>query len=170
MSDEELLEIAASGDELSAEAEQAFEAELAHRNIVPPMQDERLEVSDEVRDLVVIARYVNLVEAQLAQSALISAGIRAVMWDDNMVRMDWGAIPALGGIRLVVDRPEAAAAQEILNTPAPAATDGGEDEAFESPKCPNCGSAETFLDYSDDPTIERWRCDACDQSWTSRTN
>jgi hypothetical protein len=158
MSDEELLEIAASGDDMMPEAQGALDAELDGRNLrgelavrlapsempakhapilmfpdptpssfsvlqwepefvdpmlVPALPDE------EGRDLVLIARFRDLVPAQLAQGALQSAGIDAILLDENMVRVDWLVSNAIGGIRLVVDRDEAAAAVEILRSPPP---------------------------------------------------
>jgi hypothetical protein len=158
MSDEELLEIALSGDEMMPEAQSALEGELDVRNLrddlaarqtpletpaknatllmfpnqqptpfavlqwepefVDPTRAPALH-EDEGRDLVLIARFRDLVPAQLAQGALQSAGIDAILLDENMVRVDWLVSNAIGGIRLVVDREESAAAVEILRSPPP---------------------------------------------------
>ena len=167
MSDDELLEIAASGDDLVAEARRALDVELDRRNLrgelaakqsaavvaaqssvdsdsndeepehagallwEPQFMDpSRLPVvsSDEGRDQVVIARFRDLVPAQLAQGALQSAGIDAQLLDDNMIRLDWFASHAIGGVRLVVAREDAEPAAEILQAPTPQITDVGEPE------------------------------------------
>jgi hypothetical protein len=158
MSNEELLEIALSGDEMMPEAQSALDSELDGRNLrgelalrqaPPEMPAKRAPVlmfpdqqhppfsallwepefvdptvvpalaDEQGRDLVLIARFRDLVPAQLAQGALQSAGIDAILLDENMVRVDWLVSNAIGGIRLVVDREESAAAVEILRSPPP---------------------------------------------------
>src|SRR4051812_42831462 len=86
MSDEELLEIAASGDEMIPEAETALRAELQRRNLEEAVPDESI---TEHRDLVLVERFRDLTAAQLAQGALKSAGIEAILRDENVVRLDW---------------------------------------------------------------------------------
>lgn len=69
----------------------------------------------ETVDLVVVGTYLNIVEAEIACSALVAAGIPAMLRRDDC----GGVRPSLwlGGIGLLVRAHDAGAAAEILNTP-----------------------------------------------------
>ena len=49
---------------------------------------------------------------------LESAGIEAFLFDDNMVRLDWFAVNALGGIKLRVDADKVEEANRVLEESA----------------------------------------------------
>src|SRR5258708_23486918 len=89
MSDEELGQIAESGDELSAVAQEAFHAEVARRGldmaIAPPRGEDVLEFNDAVT----LRQFRHLPEALLAKGSLKRAGIQAYLLEDTRIRMDW---------------------------------------------------------------------------------
>jgi hypothetical protein len=72
---------------------------------------------DEVegREMVRIRRFLVLPEALLAKSRLESAGIECILADDNMVRINWPNL--LGGVGLLVNGEDAAAATAIVDEP-----------------------------------------------------
>lgn len=69
--------------------------------------------------LVVIRRFRDLIEAELAKGKLKSAGISSFIADENIVRMDWFYSNAIGGLRLLVEPEDAEAAHAILDEPIP---------------------------------------------------
>ncbi len=155
----------------SADMDEADEDEDGDEDLLEPDAPEH-------RDLVLIERFRDLTDAQLAQGALLSAGIDAVLCDENMVRMDWLYSNAIGGIRLAVDRENENAALEILATPAPAAIDTGDGDPFRHPECPNCRSTETFFKELDEKWSKaslwfipvpvgrnEWHCESCGHYW-----
>jgi hypothetical protein len=182
MSDDELLEIAASGDDLAAEAEEAFESELKKRQILADAESLRAEAvkaklpverapqpgdppeSDPVvegdleggvmesRELVVIDRFRDLIPAQLAQGALRSAGIDSVLRDENLIRLDWFWSNLIGGVRLEVEPRDVEPAMEILRSPTPASIDTGDGVPYTHLVCPRCNSTETSFEEID----KRW--------------
>ncbi len=178
LSDAALLELASSGDELVPEAEAALEAELKRRNLDVPHSSESV---TEHRDLVLIDRFRDLTAAQLAQGALESAGIDAVLRDENVVRLDWFYSNAIGGIRLEVDRENAEAAAEILNQQVPSSFEANGEE-FHRELCPACHSAETEFESISKPLSvtamwlgfpipvpkNKWHCEACGLEWEER--
>lgn len=115
MSEPELMELARGYDSLVEPAQTALRAEFAKRNLEPPLIEEPAEVTS--RNLVTVASYRDLPNADLARAALQSAGIAAWIQDDNLVRMDWFYSNAIGGIRLQVEAADAEAAREILEQP-----------------------------------------------------
>ncbi len=163
MSDEELSEIAKSGDELSTIAHEAFLAEIAKRGleieIFPPPGEDVFEFNETVT----LRQFRDLPEALLAKGSLESAGIQAYLIDDNMIRMDWFISNLLGGIKLKVHPEDAEAAQEILNQPIPTMLDVEGAGVFEQPKCPACQSLDlTYLEK------RGWICSTCGNEWADQ--
>lgn len=117
--DEELEQIASSGDELSAVAHEALQAEATKRGLNLVIAAPRGEDVFEFNETVTVRQFRDLPEALLAKGSLESAGIEAYLVDDNMIRMDWFISNLLGGIKLKVRPMDAAAANEILNQPPP---------------------------------------------------
>jgi ribosomal protein S27E len=161
MSDEELREIADSGDDLSAIAREAFQAEVARRGlkitIAPPSGEDVFEFNETVT----LRQFRDLPEALLAKGSLESAGIQVYLVDDNMIRMDWFISNLLGGIKLKVRAEDAEAASEILNQPIPEMIDVEGVGNFEQPKCPRCQSLDvTYMEY-----MHAWTCSACGNEW-----
>ena len=77
---------------------------LAERAVGKPMSGE----------LETVARFIDLTHAQGARSALESAGVESFLRDENISSLDWGLMPALGGLRLEVREPDLERAREIL--------------------------------------------------------
>jgi hypothetical protein len=179
MSDEELAQIAASGDELSASAHEALQAEAAKRGlnllIAPPQGEDVFEFNKTV----MLRQFRDLPEALLAKGSLESAGIQAYLVDDNMIRMDWFISNLLGGIKLKVHPKDAAAANEILNQPIPETLDFEGGGSFEQPKCPRCQSLDISFEELNKPVAyitayagvpipaykQGWTCHACGKEW-----
>jgi Putative prokaryotic signal transducing protein len=179
MSDEELAQIADSGDELSDVAQEAFQAEVARRGLKLSVAPPRGEDVFELNDTVILRQFRDLPEALLAKGSLESAGIQAYLLDDNMIRMDWFISNLLGGIKLKVRAEDAEAASEILNQPIPETLDVEGVGNFEQPKCPRCQSLDVSCEelnktfsyiaaYAGVPIPvykKGWTCHACGNEW-----
>jgi hypothetical protein len=179
MSDEELVRIAESGDELSAAGQESLQDEIARRGLKiavtpPPGFD-----VPELNETVTLRQFRDLPEALLAKGSLESAGIQAYLVDDNMIRMDWFISNLLGGIKLKVRAEDAEAANEILNQPIPESVDVEGFGEYEQPKCPRCQSLDIsfqelnkFLSFGSAyvglpvPVHKQaWTCHACGNEW-----
>ena len=161
MSDEELGQIAESGDELSTAAQVAFRAEIARRGLKIEIAPPRGEDVFEFNETVTLRQFRDLPEALLAKGSLESAGIQAYLVDDNMIRMDWFISNLLGGIKLKVRAEDAEVASEILNQPIPEVLDVEGVGDFQQPKCPRCQSLDVTY------VLEKcgWTCDDCGNEW-----
>lgn len=182
MSDEELRQIAESGDELSVAARDAFQAEAAKRGLKIEIAPPRGEDVFELNETVTLRQFRDLPEALLAKGSLESAGIQAYLVDDNMIRMDWFISNLLGGIKLKVRAEDAEAANEILNQPIPETLDVEGVGNFEQPKCPRCQSLDVsceelnkaisyFTAYAGVPVPvykRGWICHACGNEWAEQ--
>ena len=163
MSDEELGQIADSGDELSAIAHAAFQAEATKRGLKIEIAPQRGEDIFEFNETVTLRQFRDLPDALLAKGSLESAGIQVYLVDDNMIRMDWFISNLLGGIKLKVRAEDAEAASEILNQPIPAMLDVEGVGNFEQPRCPRCQSLDVaFIEH-----MHGWTCRACGNEWKS---
>src|SRR5260370_36026199 len=140
MSDEELGQIADSGDELSTAAQEAFQAEVARRGLKMEMAPPRGKDVFEFNETVTLRQFRDLPDALLAKGSLESAGRQAYLVDDNMIRMDWFISNLLGGIKLKVRVEDACVASQILNQPIPAMLDVEGLGEFEQPPCPHSQS------------------------------
>jgi hypothetical protein len=164
MSDEELGQIADSGDELSAFAQEALMAEAAKRGLKMAIAPPRGEDVFEFNETVTVRQFRDLPEALLAKGSLESAGIQAYLVDDNMIRMDWFISNLLGGIKLKVHPEDAEAASEILNQPIPEILDVEGVGDVEQPKCPRCQSLDVaYMEYK-----QGWTCSACGNEWNEQ--
>jgi hypothetical protein len=179
MSDEQLGQIADSGDELSAIAQEAFRAEVARRGLKMEMAPLRGEDVFEFDETVTLRQFRDLPDALLAKGSLESARIQAYLVDDNMIRMDWFISNLLGGIKLKVRAEDAEAASEILNQPIPEMLDVEGIGNFEQPKCPRCESLDVSYEELNKPIAyvtayagvpvpvykKGWACHACGNKW-----
>jgi hypothetical protein len=161
MSDEELAQIADSGDELSAAAHEALQAEVIKRGLSLTIAPPRGEDVYEYNDTVTLRQFRDLPEALLAKGSLESAGIQAYLVDDNMIRMDWFISNLLGGIKLKVRSEDAEAATGILNQPIPETLDVEGVGSVEQPKCPRCQSLDVTYVLEKRACV----CDACGNNW-----
>ena len=64
-------------------------------------------------ELETVATFNDLTQAQSARSALESAEIESFLLDETTGSIDWGLLPALGGLRLQVRRADVAGAREV---------------------------------------------------------
>jgi hypothetical protein len=129
--------------------------------------------------LVILRRFRDLPEAMLAKGTLASSGIEGYFVDDNMVRMDWFISNLIGGIKLMVRPEDLAAANEVLSQPIPEGIDYGEEERYEQPKCPRCGSIDITFEELNKPlsygsawvgfplpiSSPKWKCETCGAKW-----
>ena len=64
------------------------------------------------RDLLLLARYLDPMEAHMARGCLVAAGIPAVIADDNMSNQPM--VPVMGGVRVLVPESYLQQSQEVL--------------------------------------------------------
>jgi len=114
MSDVALTEFAADSASLTELAREVLRAELATRSLeasLSPLSEtpETIESPGNLPQfsgpLVMVKRFRDMPEAQIAESLLDSAGIDCFLADENTIRMDWLWSNMLGGFKLMV-RPE----------------------------------------------------------------
>lgn len=93
-------------------------------------------------ELVTIARFRDLAEAELARGKLEAEGIPAFLADQYLVGLDWNYSNAVGGVRLQVPLEWAEEARDILKADNSAAVSELQTSSLFSQKdsCPSCGS------------------------------
>jgi hypothetical protein len=200
--DGELEKVAGQAYELTGVAREALRAEMTRRGLSaalvenapvapapppmpgdpPPPEPPPVEALPggklEMRDMVIIRKFRDLPEALFAKGSLESAGIECTMVDDNMVRLDWFISNLLGGVKLQVNREDAADAEEILSQPIPENFDVTGIGDYQQPRCPKCQSLNiNFQEVSPAAYVSAylnvpipfhrraWRCHSCDAEW-----
>jgi hypothetical protein len=204
--DGELEKVAGQAYELTERAREALRAELTKRGLsielvehapAPPapspamgdpapeplpdesLPDESLAVGElELRNRVVIRHFRDLPEALLAKGSLDSSGIECALVDDNVVRLDWFWSNLMGGVKLAVDREDAALAEEVLSQPIPESFDVSGVGEYVQPRCPKCDSLDinfqemepaayvtAYLNVPIPFHRRAWRCHNCDAEW-----
>jgi hypothetical protein len=122
MADGEIEAIAEDEVSLTAVALQVLHEEIARRGLDHLLSD-RDKSQDEAADatelepLVTIRSFGDVMQAWLAKSNLESSAIECNLVDDNMVRLHWGMVNVLGGVKLQVKREDAEVALELLEQP-----------------------------------------------------
>jgi hypothetical protein len=185
LADGELEKLAAEAEDLTEVAKQALEAEITRRRLqltsempTPTAPPTNLGEPDQA-GLVIVGRFRDLPEALLAKGSLESAGIKCVLGDDNMIRMDWFISNLLGGIKLQVAEEDAAAALEILSQPIPDVLEVEGVGSCTQPSCPKCGSLDIGFEELNRTVAytsawiglplplrsESWKCYACGARW-----
>jgi hypothetical protein len=132
----------------------------------------------ELRNRVMIRQFRDLPEALLAKGSLDSAGIECALVDDNVIRLDWFWSNLMGGVKLVVDREDAAVAEEVLSQPIPEHFDVSGVGEYEQPHCPKCNSLDinfqemepaayvtAYLNVPIPFHRRAWRCHNCNAEW-----
>jgi hypothetical protein len=131
-------------------------------------------------ELIVVRRFRDLLEAELAKGKLQSVGIDCFVADENTVRMDWFWSNAIGGLRLLVKPEDAETATALLDEPIP--DEIAQDDpslAYTQPHCPKCGSLDVSFETLDRPLSytlmffnvafpvgkHNWKCQACGVEW-----
>ncbi len=201
--DGELEKVATEAYELTDLAREALKAEIARRGLgvalvenapviarkklpvmpgdpPPPRPQKEPQAPDgefELRNLVTIRKFRDLTEALLAKGSLESAGIDAVLTDENVVRLDWFWSNLMGGIKLNVDSENAEAANSILDQPIPENFDVSDIGEYDQPRCPKCRSLDVNFKELDPAAYvslvlvpvpfhrRAWRCHSCRAEW-----
>jgi|SRR5271166_3049813 len=200
--DGELEKIAGQAYDLTDLAREVLQAELRRRGLATELADAPPAPKEEppvIRDtpppppaklpapaadhqlhrMVTIRQIRDLPEALLAKGSLESAGVEAVLTDDNVIRLDWFWSNLLGGIKLSVAPEDAEDADEILEQPIPEGFVVAGVGEYQQPHCPNCQSLDvTFRELNRPlsyltlwlnlpiPIYRRaWRCYSCRAEW-----
>jgi hypothetical protein len=124
MPDGEIKEIAEDEASLTDVAREVLHDEIARRGLDHLLSDRdksQYEAADatESEPMVTIRSFGDVMQAWLAKSNLESAGIECNLVDDNMVRLHWGIVHVLGGVKLQVKPEDAEMALELLEQPVP---------------------------------------------------
>jgi hypothetical protein len=201
--DGELEKVAGQAYELTDLAREALKAEIARRGLGvelvesppiiagkelptmpgdppsprPPTEPSMSDGEFELRNLVTIRKFRDLPEALLAKGSLDSAGIDAVLTDENVVRLDWFWSNLMGGIKLNVDPENVEVANSILDQPIPENFDVPGIGEYNQPRCPNCQSLDVNFQELDPAAYvslalvpvplhcRAWRCHSCRAEW-----
>jgi hypothetical protein len=121
MADGEIEEIAEDEASLTGVAREALHDEIARRGLDHLLsdQDKPQDEAEQPEPMVTICSFGDVMQAWLAKSNLDSAGIECRLVDDNMVRLYWGIVNVLGGVKLQVKPEDAEVALELLEQPVP---------------------------------------------------
>ncbi len=94
-------------------------------------------------ELIVLARYNDIPDAELARGELEANGIQSVIFDENTINAQWLYAQAMGGMRLMVRARDASTAAEILGLPPISAGELAQEAGeTEEAKCPKCGNGD----------------------------
>jgi hypothetical protein len=129
--------------------------------------------------LVMVKRFRDLPEAQVAESILDASGIDCFLADETTIRMDWLWSNLLGGFKLMVRPEDQLAALELLNQPIPESFTVGAQVPYRQPRCPKCRSLDVSFQELNRriafPSIlvgvpvplkkKGWCCHACQHRW-----
>jgi predicted RNA-binding Zn-ribbon protein involved in translation (DUF1610 family) len=132
--------------------------------------------------VVVVERFRDVADAELANSALEAAGIQSFLADANVVGVVWTYSNAVGGIRLMVADEDLEAARSILQTDQSGELELSEAERAVSDRCPTCGSLDIVVEKGSRKTAAlmlwtilplwiwrtRARCRNCGNVWKPR--
>lgn len=199
--DGRLEKIAAQAYELSDVAREALRAELAKRGIStplaeeapevpagphgvgdpplePPPQQDRIDGEFAFRPRITLRKFRDLPEALMARSSLEASEIDCALVDENVVRLDWFWSNLMGGVKLLVDPEDAAAANDVLAQPIPEQLDVSGMGVYEQPRCPSCGSLDVnfreiaplayvlmWVNFPLPFHRKAWRCHTCNVQW-----
>ena len=118
-SDVALAELAADAGSLTDSARDALRSELTKRSLpvdlAKPDNAQPIQQRQISGPLVMVKRFRDLPEAQIAESILDSAGIDCFLADENTIRMDWLWSNLLGGFKLMVRPEDLDAATQLLD-------------------------------------------------------
>lgn len=133
-------------------------------------------------ELVTIATFRDVHQAELAHGKLAAAGITSFLANENIVRLNWFWSTAVGGVKLQVSEDDVQTATGLLHMPVPPGFEPDEvGEKYESPRCPECGSQDisyrapqrwmslVLLWFTGLPVYipagSQWRCEECGAQW-----
>ncbi len=127
--------------------------------------------------LVTIATFSQVIEAQLAKTRLEADSIEVFISNENIVSMNWLLSGAVGGAKLLVRKEDEDRAKEILNENYKGELTENE---YDIIKCPQCGSENTsfekfskriaflswlLLTFPIPYLKKKWRCRECGFEW-----
>ena len=112
MTDLELQEVGQDPDALTDWARKALQQEMSKRGLAWP--ETKIGATTEGSKPVVLRQYRDITEAMIDKTTLDSAGIECVLYDDNLVRLDWFISNAIGGVKLAVAENDAEEAAHVL--------------------------------------------------------
>ena len=181
MSDAELRRLADEAWSLTETGKESLRAELTSRGLefaLATTEVAALEAASS--NVVTLRKFRDLPEALLAKGFLESAGVESFLMDETTIRMDWLWSNLLGGVKLCVNREDAAAATQILSQEIPEkfTLEGAED--FQQPRCPECQSLDISFEDLNKPatyasafllglpiqiSCRRWNCQTCGYIW-----
>jgi hypothetical protein len=180
MSEGELQKLAEVAGSLTDDVRDALRAELSRRGLDLELRDSAAAPENiELRNQVKLRQFGELHEALLARSILESAGVECFLGDDNLIRMDWFWSNLLGGVKLLVRREDAEAAEGLLAEGNPATSGAAAANLSSQSFCPGCQSAGVpFEELTKSAAVgfaqrmpvplsrRRWKCPSCGREWT----
>jgi hypothetical protein len=145
---------------------------------VTDFDDPRPDEQD-LSSFVLLRRFLNRPEAEVARSVLESTGMKCVLRDRAVLAALRGDSGSLGAIELCVGPDDVAEATKILDQPLCESFEVDGIGTFKQPRCPNCGSLDISLYDWDkwlvgvilvDPRVVQrsgrsWLCHSCRQEW-----
>ena len=151
-----------------------FSYNLAVTDFNDPRPDEQ-----DVSSFVLLRRFLNRPEAEVARSVLESTGMRCVLRERAALSALRGESGSLGGIELRVSADDVAEAAKILDQPLCESFEVEGIGTYEQPRCPNCRSLDISLyDWdkrlvglvlADPRVVQRsgrsWLCHSCRHEW-----
>lgn len=117
MADGEIQQIAEDEALLTSVAQQVLHEEIARRGLDCDKSQDQAPDAPEPESMVTIRSFGDVMQAWLAKSNLESAAIECRLVDDNMVRLHWGIVNVIGGVKLQVKPEDAEVALELLEEP-----------------------------------------------------
>lgn len=119
MADGEIEEIAEDAASLTDVARQVLHDEITRRGLDHLLSDwdKPQDEAAEPEPMVTIRSFGDVMQAWLAKSNLESSAIECRLVDDEMVRLHWGIVNVLGGVKLQVKPEDAEVALELLEQP-----------------------------------------------------
>ena len=131
-------------------------------------------------NLIKIATFSHIIDAQPAKTKLELKGIECFIVDERILSKDWLYPYVVGGINLEVNERDVERAIEILHQ-----TDSMEDVVSENnePHCPNCNSSDVHYEKFSQRFVftswlhlsipfpflrKKWRCWKCGYPWKTK--
>jgi hypothetical protein len=153
----------------------------APSSALPTVRYERRVVSN----LVTIAVYTHVVEAQIARSLLVAHEVEAFVPDEHLATLNPHVLGASGGVRLQVGTLDAERALAILGDVDGEDQDEQDDEAHQDgPACPRCGARYAYFEIGPLARVldallfgfplrflrKEWHCRKCDHFFQHRAS
>ena len=132
-------------------------------------------------ELVTVATFGEVLEAQMCRATLIAGGVRAFVADEHVSTLNPHYVGAASGIRVQVRRLDVERALEILKQPVEEPGEAEDEEAEDpehddGPRCPRCEARYSYFEWSPGQVIvillflgiplfflqKAWHCRRCD--------